>query len=224
MTFRLTSLSSVAAVALSVTIAACFCCAFARFFVIAAAIGCWDLRRFGAHLLLYLLSLPVLVLCHSWPPQHLKTVALAFAVASAFAARTTRYRVKLSHYYCNYFNIYGSRRLRPFASLVLLSICGCFSLPLLRTISNSPSRVLSFIFATVAFMPYLVRLLLLLALAIMPYLARLLLLQHFAEFSRDALHLELLLGRLATTTTSCHQLIFLKAHLTYFLNGSFTKF
>ena len=150
-------------------------------------------------------ALPVLVLCHSWPPQHLKTVALAFAVASAFPARTTRYCVKLSHYYCNYFNIYGSRRLRPFALLVLLSICGCFSLPLLRTISNSPSRVLSFTFVTVAFMPYLVRLLLLLALAFMPYLARLLLLQHFAEFSRDALHLELLLGRLATTTTSCHK-------------------
>ena len=49
-----------------------------------------------------------------------------------------------------YFDLNGSRRMRPFASLVLLSICCCSGLPPLDTTLNSPLRVYFLSFVAVA--------------------------------------------------------------------------
>ena len=82
----------------------------------------------------YLLSFSLLVAGHSWQPRHLNSRLLGPS--------------NIIHYI--YFDLNGSRRLRPLALLVLLSICCCSGLPPLSTTSNSPLRVYFFSFVAVA--------------------------------------------------------------------------
>ena len=109
---------------------------YSLFFIVAAAVGRWDLHHFGPHTFdsTCLLSVSLSVAGHSWQPRHFNLRLLGPSIIM----------------YCTYFNIKGSRRLRPFASLVLLSICCCSGLPPLNTTSNSPLRVYFFSFVAVA--------------------------------------------------------------------------